>query len=64
MSYTKNSQNIYKSRYLFKQRLALLTALISIAFLAIVGRFFYLQSITAVFIWHALSKFRFFTLDR
>ena len=43
MSYTKNSQNIYRSRYLFKQRLALLTALISIAFLAIVGRFFYLQ---------------------
>ena len=43
MSYTKNSQNIYRSRYLFKQRLALLTALISIAFLAIVGRFFYIQ---------------------
>ena len=43
MSYTKNSQNIYKSRYLFKRRLALLTALISIAFLAIAGRFFYLQ---------------------
>ena len=43
MSYTKNSQNIYKSRYLFKRRLALLTALISIAFLAIAGRFLYLQ---------------------
>ena len=25
---------------------------------------YYLQSITAVFIWHALSKFRFFKLDR
>ncbi|MFM1782139.1 MAG: hypothetical protein RLZZ181_944, partial [Pseudomonadota bacterium] len=43
MSYSKNSQNIYKSRYLFKQRLALITALIFIAFLAIIGRFFYLQ---------------------
>ncbi len=43
MSYTKNSQNIYKSRFFFKQRLALLTALISIAFLVIIGRFFYLQ---------------------
>ncbi|MEY4843441.1 MAG: hypothetical protein RL195_880 [Pseudomonadota bacterium] len=43
MSYTKNSQNIYKSRFFFKQRLGLLTALISIAFLVIIGRFFYLQ---------------------
>jgi penicillin-binding protein 2 len=43
MSYSKNSQNIYKSRYLFKQRLAIITALIFIAFLAIIGRFFYLQ---------------------
>ena len=43
MSYTKNSQNIYKSRYLFKQRLAFIAAFISIAFLAIIGRFFYLQ---------------------
>jgi len=43
MSYTKNNQNIYKSRFFFKQRLALLTALISIAFLVIIGRFFYLQ---------------------
>ena len=43
MSLIKNNQNIYKSRYLFKQRLALLTALISIAFLVIIGRFFYLQ---------------------
>jgi penicillin-binding protein 2 len=43
MSYIKNSQNIYKLRYLFKQRLGLLTALISIAFLVIIGRFFYLQ---------------------
>ena len=43
MSYTKNSQNIYKSRFFFKQRLGFLTALISIAFLVIIGRFFYLQ---------------------
>ena len=43
MSYSKNNQNIYKSRYLFKRRLALITALISIAFLAIIGRFFYLR---------------------
>ena len=43
MSYTKNSQNIYKSRYLFKRRLALLSGLISIAFLIVIGRFFYLQ---------------------
>jgi rod shape-determining protein MreD len=28
------------------------------------GLSYYLQSITAVFIWHALSKFRFFKLDR
>ena len=43
MSYTKNSQNIYKSRYLFKRRLALLSGLISITFLIVIGRFFYLQ---------------------
>ena len=43
MSYIKNSQNIYKSRYLFKKRLALLSGIISIAFLIIIGRFFYLQ---------------------
>ena len=43
MSFTKNNQNIYKSRYLFKRRLTLLTGLISIAFLVIIGRFFYLQ---------------------
>ena len=43
MSYTKNSQNFYRSRYLFKRRLKLLSALISVAFLVIIGRFFYLQ---------------------
>ena len=43
MPYNKNSQNIYKSRYLFKRRLALLSGLISIAFLIVIGRFFYLQ---------------------
>ena len=43
MSYIKNSQNIYKSRYFFKRRLALLSAVILIAFSVIIGRFFYLQ---------------------
>ena len=43
MSYIKNSQNIYKSRYFFKRRLAALLIIISIAFLVIIGRFFYLQ---------------------
>ena len=43
MSYIKNSQGIYKSRYFFKRRLALLSVMILIAFSAIIGRFFYLQ---------------------
>jgi len=43
MSYIKNSQNIYKSRYFFKRRLALLSVVILIAFSVIIGRFFYLQ---------------------
>jgi len=43
MSYIKNSQNIYKSRYFFKRRLALLSVVILIAFSIIIGRFFYLQ---------------------
>ena len=43
MSYIKNSQGIYKSRYFFKHRLALLSVMILIAFSAIIGRFFYLQ---------------------
>ena len=43
MSFIKNNQNTYKSRYLFKRRLTLLSGLISISFLIIIGRFFYLQ---------------------
>jgi penicillin-binding protein 2 len=43
MSFIKNNQNIYRSRYLFKRRLAILSGLISIAFLVIIGRFLYLQ---------------------
>jgi len=43
MSYIKNSQGIYKSRYFFKRRLALLSVMIFIAFSVVIGRFFYLQ---------------------
>ena len=43
MSYIKNSQGIYKSRFFFKRRLAILSVIISIAFFVIIGRFFYLQ---------------------
>ena len=43
MSYIKNSQGIYKYRFFFKRRLAILSVIISIAFFVIIGRFFYLQ---------------------
>jgi penicillin-binding protein 2 len=43
MSYIRNSQNIFKSRYFFKRRLAFLSVVILIAFSVIIGQFFYLQ---------------------
>ena len=43
MSFKKNSQSIYTSRFYFKRRIKLLSVFIVIAFLMLIGRFIYLQ---------------------